>query len=122
MTVNGGMARLIDGKSGAVIVETLRVARGTLERMRGLLGRDRLSPGEGLLIERCSSIHTFFMRFPLDVMFLDGEFRVTKVRRHLGPWRLAGAPGSACVVELAAGALDGLDLPPGRALAVEGAA
>jgi uncharacterized membrane protein (UPF0127 family) len=116
------MARLIDKENGLVIVETLRVARGIRERMRGLLGRDRLPPGEGLLIERCSSIHTFFMRFPLDVMFLDRELRVTKVLRNLGPWRLAGAPGSACVVETAAGALDGLDLHPRRALALEGTA
>jgi hypothetical protein len=116
------MARLIDKENGTVIVETLRVARGIRERMRGLLGRDRLALGEALMIERCSSIHTFFMRFPLDVIFLDRKFRVTRVVRNLGPWRLAAALGSACVVEFSAGALDGLDLPPGRTLVVEGTA
>jgi hypothetical protein len=73
-----------------------------------------------MLIERCSSIHTFFMRFPLDVIFLDRGFKVAKVVNNLGPWRFASAWGAAGVVELPAGALDGIELPRGRALAVEG--
>lgn len=113
------MARLVDVKNGVVLANSLQIARGTLERMRGLLGREGLPNGEALLIERCSSIHTFFMKFPLDVIFLDRELRVIKIVRNLLPWRLANAWGAACVVEFAAGALAGMDLHPGLALSVE---
>jgi len=119
LTGYNGMTRLVERESGRVIVERLRVARSMSERMRGLLGRSGLPPGEGMLIERCSSIHTFFMKFSLDVIFLDRSFRVMRVVRHLHPWRLAGAWNAARVVELGAGALDGMELSEGRELVME---
>ena len=113
------MVRLIHGPTGRVIVAPLEVARSARERMRGLLGRDGLSPGAGMLIERCSSIHTWFMRFPLDVMFLDGDMVIVKLARNLPPWRLAMARRARCVVELSAGALDRLGVKVGDPLRVE---
>ena len=88
-------------------------------RMRGLLGRDALPPGGGMWIEPCSGIHTFFMRFALDAVFLDADMTVRKVALDLKPWRLASCRGARCVVELPAGALDGAGLAIGDTLRLE---
>jgi uncharacterized protein len=71
--------------------------------MRGLLGRDRLEPGEGLLLRPASSIHTFFMRFPIDVVFLSDELEVVGIAAELRPWRTACRRGARAVLELSAG-------------------
>ena len=65
-----------------------KVARTLFARMKGLIGMKRLSPGEGMLILRCNAIHTFFMSFPIDAIFLDRNDRVVKVVRNIRPWRL----------------------------------
>jgi uncharacterized protein len=88
---------------GAVVCEHCSVARGPLQRMKGLLGRPGLPPGEGLLLPRTSSIHMFFMRFPIDAVFLDRERVVRKVVPELKPWRVAFARGARSVLELPAG-------------------
>ena len=71
--------------------------------MRGLLGRKELPSGEGILLKPSGSIHTFFMRFPIDVVFLDRELRVVAIAPDVPPWRMRGARGAKAVVELAAG-------------------
>lgn len=63
-----------------------KVARAFPERVRGLIGTKSLAPGEGLLIEKCNAIHTFFMSFPIDAYFLDGENRVIKTVKMIRPW------------------------------------
>ena len=73
------------------------------ERVRGLLGRDGLEHGYGLWIARTGSVHTFFMRFPMDAVFLDKELRVRKIVPAVKPYRLAWSRGARSVVELAAG-------------------
>ncbi len=112
------MVRLIHLRTGREIAR-LEIARTELQRMRGLLGRSGLPPGQGMLIERCWSIHTFFMKFALDVIFVDSDWRVRRVVRGLRAWRMASSPGARCVVELAAGALERTDLAPGDALKIE---
>jgi uncharacterized protein len=84
--------------------------------MRGLLGRDGLAQGEGLLIKPCGSVHTFFMRFPLDVVFLDRELSVVAVRPEVRPWRTAGARGAKIALELAAGEAARLGIAAGMQL------
>jgi len=79
------------------------VAARPLRRMRGLLGRASLPAGEGILLRPAGSIHTFFMRFPIDVVFLDGEDVVVGIEPELAPWRTAGRRGAKKVVELASG-------------------
>ena len=64
------------------------VARTFLQRARGLIGRRALAAGTGMLILKCNCIHTCFMRFPIDAVFLDGEDRVVKTVRDIPPWRL----------------------------------
>jgi uncharacterized membrane protein (UPF0127 family) len=103
----------------ATLVPDLRVADSFLVRTRGLLGRKRLEPGEGLLIRRTSSVHTHFMRFAIDVVFLDRDGRVLKLSRELRPWRFAGCRGASDVVELPAGTCDRVDLREGVRLNLE---
>jgi leader peptidase (prepilin peptidase)/N-methyltransferase len=80
------------------------VAATPLARLRGLLGRDRLEEGQGLLIRPTWSVHTAFMRFPIDVVFLDRNLRVLEVVERLAPWRAASRRGARSVLELPAGA------------------
>ena len=63
------------------------VAKSFRERAKGLIGLSALPPGEGLLIERCNLIHTLFMKFPIDVKFLDGTSKVVREYRGVPPWR-----------------------------------
>jgi uncharacterized membrane protein (UPF0127 family) len=88
---------------GSVVCERCTVADSPLPRMRGLLGRGHLPPQEGVLLRPAGSIHTFFMRFPIDVLFLDREGRVVRVVESLPPWRAAAARGARSVLELRAG-------------------
>ncbi len=77
-------------------------------RMKGLLGRDSMGPGEGMWIAPCAMIHTFFMRFPIDTVFLGRDLRVRRVVESLSPWRLSPWVFSAhSVLELAGGSLKG---------------
>jgi uncharacterized membrane protein (UPF0127 family) len=87
--------------------------------MRGLLGRDGLEPGSGMLIDRAPSVHMFFMRFPIDVVFLDRDRKVLSVRHELRPWRVAGARGAVAALELPAGAAAAVGLAEGDVLALE---
>jgi uncharacterized membrane protein (UPF0127 family) len=90
-------------EQGVVVCERCERADSMLARMRGLLGRSALEPGEGLLIPKASSIHMFFMRFPIDAVFLDRELRVRRVVADLRPWRVAFGRGARSCLELAAG-------------------
>ena len=76
------------------------VAKDFRTRLLGLSWRSRERAGPGLLIPRCSSVHTFGMRFPLDVYFLDGEGRVISVRRRVPPRRVVWQRGAAAILEI----------------------
>jgi uncharacterized membrane protein (UPF0127 family) len=89
--------------SGRVLVTRLEAAFDSATRKKGLLGRDRFEPGSGLVIAPCGGVHTFFMRFPIDVLFAARDGRVVKVSPAVQPWRLALALSAFCVIELPAG-------------------
>ena len=93
-----------------------RVATSFASRFRGLMGVAQLPPGAGLLLPRTSSVHTHFMRFPIDVVFLDSEQRIVSVVPALRPWRFARAKGAVSVLELAAGECERLGLAGGDVL------
>jgi uncharacterized membrane protein (UPF0127 family) len=76
------------------------VAKDFRTRLLGLAWRDRERAGAGLLIPRCSSVHTFGMRFPLDVYFLDAEGRVIAVRRQVPPRRVLWQRGASAILEI----------------------
>jgi uncharacterized membrane protein (UPF0127 family) len=98
--------RLVETESGRVVVADLEMARSSWSRFMGLMGRDGLAVGAGLWIEPCNSIHMFFMRFAIDVLFLDRNNHVKKVMLNLKPWRISPIVfGSRTVVELPAGTL-----------------
>jgi uncharacterized membrane protein (UPF0127 family) len=88
---------------GTVLCERAWEADRPLSRMRGLLGRRTLAPGEGLLLHHAPSIHTAAIRVPIDVVFVDREFRVVKVVERLRPWRIARASQARTALEIAAG-------------------
>jgi uncharacterized membrane protein (UPF0127 family) len=84
--------------------------------MGGLLGRRKLPSGEGLLLRPASSVHTLFMRFSIDVVFLDRDGEVVKIAASVRPWRTAGARGAKAVLELPAGEAERRELRVGDRL------
>jgi uncharacterized membrane protein (UPF0127 family) len=88
--------------------------------MRGLLGRRDLPQGEGLLLRPASSVHTAFMRFPIDAVFLDRDGRVLKIARGLRPWNTAMGRKARAVLELPAGESERRGIEVGERL-LEGA-
>jgi uncharacterized membrane protein (UPF0127 family) len=99
----------IEAADGRVVCERCGIADRWWLRLRGLLGRPGLEPGEGLLLRPAGSIHTMFMRFPIDAVFCGGDLVVVDVVPDLRPWRAAGRRGSKVVIELASGAAAGLE-------------
>jgi uncharacterized membrane protein (UPF0127 family) len=105
--------------TGEVVADRVEVATSLWARGRGLLARARLEPGAGLLIDPCNSIHTFFMRFAIDAVFLDRENRVVRILHNLRPWRLSWVFFRARrVLELPAGAARAAGLEPGERLSL----
>ena len=89
---------------GTVVLTNCRLALNPFVRMKGLLGRSGLEPGEGMLFRPAGSIHMFFMRFSLDAIFCDRDLVVIDVARGLRPWRTASRKGAKVVIEVADGA------------------
>ena len=88
-----------------VVGDRVRVARSSVDRSVGLLRTPEVKSGEGLWIERSPSIHMFFMKYPIDAVFVDKDLRVTKVVANLKPWRVVWwARGARDCLELRAGA------------------
>src|SRR6188472_1335226 len=90
-------------EDGRVVAESVTVADSTGRRLRGLLGKKDLPSGQGVLLRPAWSIHTAFMRFPIDVVFLDADQIVVKIVPNLGPFHTASCRGAREVVELRAG-------------------
>ncbi len=105
---------------GRTVCERCARAESPFQRLRGLLGRRSLEPGEGILLRPAGSIHTAFMRFTIDAVFVDADGRVVRVVDSLPPWRAAGAKGAKAVVELPAGAAAKAGLEPGARLRLPG--
>jgi uncharacterized membrane protein (UPF0127 family) len=84
------------------------------QRLRGLLGRRALASNEGLLLAPCTNVHTFWMRFPIDAVFLDREGQVLAIAAQLKPWRAAAAWRAHSCLELAAGGADRIGLRVGQ--------
>ncbi len=88
----------------AVLAERVEVADRGAKRRKGLLGRDGLGAEEGLWIVPCESVHTFGMRFAIDLVYVDRKLRVRKVRSGVPPWRMSACLSAHSVIELASGA------------------
>jgi uncharacterized protein len=95
---------------------SVAVADGVATRNKGLLGRNGLGPGEGLWIIPCEAIHTFGMRFSIDLVYLDRNKRVKKVTSDVRPWRMSGCLLAHSVLELASGTVHPTQTRPGDEL------
>lgn len=119
MRTENTIFRVINQDNGVILADNLKMARTMKSRCVGLLNRNSLNPGEALLIEPCSSIHTFFMRFSIDVIFLDADGKAIKIVRGLKPWHLAGCFfGAHMVIEFSAEALTN-KIKEGNAIKIE---
>ncbi len=107
---------------GTVLATRLEVADSGPARQKGLLGREGLAAGEGLWIIPCESVHTFFMRFAIDLVYLNRKNRVKKVRGGVAPWRLSACFSAHSVLELPAGTIRNSRTERGDTLEFEPAA
>lgn len=116
-TNNTRMKKLVVvGTRGEVVCDVCHLADRIGPRMRGVIGWRRMRKGEGILIRPTFSIHTAFVRFPIDAVFLDRDLKVLKMARDMRPWRLAGFWGANSVLELAAGECERLGIEAGDRL------
>jgi hypothetical protein len=100
-----GPLKVTNVTRGTVLATRLEAAHTGPTRRKGLLGRDGLAAGEGLWISPCESVHTFFMRFPIDLVYLDRAHRIKKTRNAVGPWRLSACFSAHSILELPAGTI-----------------
>ncbi|MGA2770923.1 MAG: DUF192 domain-containing protein [Bryobacteraceae bacterium] len=89
-----------------VLAHAAEVADTSAKRRTGLLKHERLEPGEGLWIVPCESVHTFFMKFPIDLVYLDKHRKVRRARSAVRPWRLSACLLAHSVLELPAGTVE----------------
>jgi uncharacterized membrane protein (UPF0127 family) len=104
---------------GTVVAEAAEVADSSAKRRTGLLKHDRLEPGSGLWISPCEGVHSFGMRFAIDLMYLDRKKKVRKVRREMVPRRLSACLTAYSVLELPVGTVDSSRTEPGDQLEFE---
>lgn len=116
----GPPAALRRRSDGRLLLDRLHQARSPADQRRGLLGRHSLDPREGLFFPGVRMIHTFFMRMPIDVAFLDDNGSVRDLHPRLRPWRIAFCrhPGRASTLETAAGSFRLWNLQPGDQLEI----
>jgi uncharacterized membrane protein (UPF0127 family) len=107
---------LENSRTHIVLATTLLTAFDSADRRKGLLGRDSLPDGTALIIAPSNAVHTFFMRFPIDVAFVHRDGRVIKVRSTVRPWRIAASLRAFAVIELSSGALSQSRTEPGDIL------
>lgn len=110
--------RIVNRTRDAVICERAEVADSVLRRLRGLLGREGLAPGAGMLFKGESSIHSAFMRFEFDAVFTDRAQRVVAVSEQIPPWRVRACRRARNVLELPGGEIARLGIEVGDQLEV----
>lgn len=111
--------KLINRRNGQVLAAEVLTAFDSKSRNRGLLGMDGFQAGRALIIAPTNAIHTWFMRFPIDVAFVARDGRVVKVRHRLRPWRMSGAIRGYAVIELPPGTLAAADTVAEDVLSLE---
>lgn len=113
---------LVNARTGAPLATRVETAFDSASRRRGLLGREHLAEGQALVIAPCNAVHTWFMRFPIDVLFAARDGGVVGVRHAVRAWRAAWALRGFATIELPSGTLarsgttcgDALQLRPRR--------
>jgi uncharacterized membrane protein (UPF0127 family) len=111
-----GRLYLLREESRILLIDDAMLTGSAWERMRGLLWRRPLREREALLINHCASVHTWGMRYPLDLAFMDRKWRISKLVRDIRPWRMAWCVAAAITLEMPAGTIDRLKLKTGMQL------
>lgn len=111
-----GAAFALLGVEGRPVTLGVEVAGSIRQRLRGWLGRKQAPPERGLWIVPCDAVHTVAMRFPIDLVFVDGGGRVLRIDAAVRPWRVRVCLGAHSVIELAAGQAARLGLAAGDCL------
>ena len=112
--------KIVNLTRDTLLADKAELAVSLGQRTKGLLGRFSLDKGDGLVIKPCSSIHTFFMRFAIDVVFVDRAFQVVKTIEHMRPFRLSSPFTTAhLVIELPAGTIGQTNTRMGDRLALQ---
>lgn len=115
----GASLGLYNTRTSQVLAQQLEFAADSRTRRRGLLGRAGLAPHAAMIIAPCNAIHTFFMRFTIDVVFANREGYVLRLCPNLRPWRMAMAIRGFAAIELAAGSIGAAGLRPGDQLGLQ---
>lgn len=102
-----------------VLAIEAEVADTSEKRRTGLLKHERLEPGHGLWIIPCESVHSFFMKFAIDLVYLDRNKKVRKVRHRMVPWRMSACLTAHSILELPAGTLAATNTQAGDQLEIE---
>jgi len=111
--------RIYNRTRATVVADRADLAGDSETRRTGLLSRTGLEPGEGLWIVPCEAVHCFFMKFTIDVLFINRQKRVVKIRQQLKPWRISGALRAHSVIELPAGRIAETGTQPGDEIEIE---
>ena len=116
---DGSVGLVVVGGHERLVCERCIISDTPLARLKGLLGKSELAPGEGVLLYPTSAVHTWFMRFPIDAVFLDRDLRVLRVTSELKPWRAAAGRRAKAVLELPAGECRRRGIEAGNTLRIE---
>lgn len=112
--------KIINQTKNTALAQNASMACTTFERIKGLLGRKDLEKGEGLVIKACNSIHTFFMQFPIDVLFLDRNNKVVRAISKMKPFRISNIYFKAVlVIELPANTIQNTSTSVGDLISLE---
>jgi uncharacterized membrane protein (UPF0127 family) len=115
----GSAYSLVNVRSGSVIAEVVEPALDSKSRRKGLLGRDALADSHALVLAPCGAVHTFGMRFPIDVLFVAADGCVIKIVERLGAWRMAASLQACITVELPTGAVQRNQVLAGDRLVIQ---
>ncbi|MDF2521859.1 MAG: hypothetical protein K0R84_2487 [Clostridia bacterium] len=100
-----------------LVLEKLKLADGFFSKFKGLMGAKKLNKSEGLMLLSCNSIHTCFMRFPIDVVFLNMDYEVIALKERLQPWRFVNFVKKAYItVEMPEGTIENKQVQVGDLL------
>lgn len=112
--------RIVNRNRGVELAREARLAHTWWARLRGLMGKKEFKPGEGLVLSPCNAVHTCFMRFAIDVVFIDDYGKVLRIYEEMVPFRFsARVEGAARVVELPAGTVRMSETQVGDLLEIE---
>src|SRR5690606_33201933 len=110
---------LVNSRNAHVVAREILTAFDSASRRTGLLGRDGIEAHAALILAPCNAVHTCFMRFRIDVAFVDKAGVVLSIKRNLVPWRIAARLNAHAVIEMAAGALEAPLITVGDRLTLE---